>query len=384
MGTLFAVYDWLDTQMGVRWLWPGELGTVVLRKSTLSCGPTCDVKGSSPFLHTRLRIGAYLGKKQMDLTREEFDRFVYDTNVWLRRHRFGRVLDLNYPHAYEAYWRRFGTEHPEYFALRPDGQRAPVSEDTPHLVQMCVSSRGLHKQIITDWLRARRPDKPWINGAENDRTEKDPSCGCEACRAWDAKDAESRQRDAGFPRPLAGLHSDRYAKFWLALQAEARKHDPDATVIGYAYSDYLLPPLETSLNDHIVVGIVPTSRFPLSQGGRDDFRNLWNGWAKTGARLYLRPNYFLQGYCLPFIFAKDFAEQFQFAWQHQMVATDFDSLTGMWGVQGPNLYMLGRIHERPDMASDAILSEYYSGFGPAAGRCPQLLRVLGTGVSTEG
>ena len=33
MGTLFAVYDFLNTQLGVRWLWPGESGTYVRRRS---------------------------------------------------------------------------------------------------------------------------------------------------------------------------------------------------------------------------------------------------------------------------------------------------------------------------------------------------------------
>lgn len=35
VGTLFAVYEFLDKHLGVRWVWPGELGTVVPRHSDI-------------------------------------------------------------------------------------------------------------------------------------------------------------------------------------------------------------------------------------------------------------------------------------------------------------------------------------------------------------
>lgn len=38
MGTLFAVYEFLERQVGVRWLWPGELGEFIPRQETLSSG----------------------------------------------------------------------------------------------------------------------------------------------------------------------------------------------------------------------------------------------------------------------------------------------------------------------------------------------------------
>jgi hypothetical protein len=49
-----------------------------------------------------------------------------------------------------------------------------------------------------------------------------------------------------------------------------------------------------------------------------------------------------------------------------MAGTDFDSLQGQWAAQGPNLYLLARIHVRPEMPVDDLLGEYYQAFGPAA------------------
>ena len=35
-GTLFGVYEWLQRDLGVRWLWPGELGTFVPRTESVA------------------------------------------------------------------------------------------------------------------------------------------------------------------------------------------------------------------------------------------------------------------------------------------------------------------------------------------------------------
>ena len=104
--------------------------------------------------------------------------------------------------------------------------------------------------------------------------------------------------------------------------------------------------------------------FPLSPADKDIFSKLWDGWKKTGARLILRPNYFLGGYCMPYIFAEEFGKEFKYALLgNDLIGTDFDSLTSMWSTQGPNLYMLGRLHARPDLTINQVMDEYYSAFG---------------------
>jgi hypothetical protein len=376
MGSLFAVYDWLENHVGVKWLWPGEAGTVVRPSKVLLAGLAGQKKVVPSLIHSRPRLNVWKG---MDPNLK--DPFIYDTSVWLRRQRFARGTSFEYGHAYTQYWERFGATHPEYFALRPDGVRAPANPKRTDLVQMCVSndglpsSEGLHQQIIADWLEKRKttPSLPWINGAENDKTNSDPSCTCEHCRAWDPPNAplleNQAERKAAIgdtsDRPMVSL-SDRYAKFWLALQKEGEKHDPNATVLGYAYADYREPPVATKLNDRIIVAIVAPGAFPLSAQEVDDFKKLWNGWAATGARLYWRPNFFLTGYCMPYIFAREFGETYKFVASHNMIADDYDSLLSMWGVQGPNYYMMGRLNADPTLNVEDVLNDYYAGFGPAA------------------
>lgn len=378
MGTLFAAYEWLDTQAGVKWLWPGETGIYIPKTDSLG-GGSLDLTKNTPFIHTKLRYGGgpLLGQSKGIVDPDARSKFMRDTAVFLRRHGFARPVSFEYGHAYEKYWDRFGKTHPEWFAMRSDGIRAPIDAATS-LVQMCVSNPGLHKQIVADWLntKAANPDFIWINGAENDRRDEDKCCSCKDCRAWDPKNpqilneesvnlVESDKAKAQKKMPSISL-SDRYAKFWLALQAEGKKHDPNATVVGYAYGEYSEPPLETKLNKNIIVWIVPNYRFPLTPQDKEHFKKIWDGWNKTGARLVLRPNYFWEGACVPYIFAHQFGDEFKYAYDNGLVGTDFDSLTSMWGTQGTNLYMLARIHDKPEIGVSKILDEYYSGFGAAA------------------
>ncbi|MBP8955151.1 MAG: hypothetical protein KBI47_22365 [Armatimonadetes bacterium] len=56
-GTFYGVCEFLDRFLGVRWLWPGELGTYVPRKSTLTVDADLDVTKGPAFAQRRYRIG---------------------------------------------------------------------------------------------------------------------------------------------------------------------------------------------------------------------------------------------------------------------------------------------------------------------------------------
>lgn len=351
VGTLFAVYEFLDKQLGVRWLWPGRLGEVIPKQKSLRV-TGWNQTYAPKLLHSRLR-DYYTQRGPGWSSPAAADRYFYEQAIWLRRQRFAQGQDLDYGHAFHEYWKRFGKTHPEFFALRPNGKREPGR--SPHLVQMCVSQRALWKRIVDDWkANANNTDispRDWINGAENDSA-GDPACTCKSCRAWDVSGTDSL--------------SDRYARFWLELQRMGSNVSPNATVIGYAYGTYSDPPRAVRLNKRIVVAIVPDFYFPWTDEARERFRAQWKGWTGTaGARAYLRPNYFHFGHNMPIFIARKFGEDFGFAWKRGMLATDFDMVPGQWSTQGPALYVLGRIHHKGDWSVDKILDEYYGGFGAA-------------------
>lgn len=376
-GTLFGVYDFLEKELGVRWLWPGELGEHIPRTTTLTIGGWNETV-LPKLQHSRLR--AVDKRSHWPNGKARHNYYVRLLPQWLRRQRFSEAISLEYGHAFGKYWQRFGKTNPEFFALKPNGKREPSG--APVLVQMCVSNPDFHDQVIDDWLvrrkkwNADRMGPRMVNGCENDKRAVDPSCTCDACRAWDPANARTLTGDnvdlidsEKKSKTVRARHSlsDRYARYYLALQEKARKHDPDARVFSLAYADYFLPPTETTLNKNILTGITfgGGAFFPRNKAKLDESVKVWDGWKRTGASLFFRPNFTLAGGNFPIYYAGELGKLFSHCYKNGMIATDFDSLTGQWAVQGPTLYVLARIHEHPDWSTKRILAEYYSGFGPA-------------------
>ena len=376
-GTLFGVYELLDTEMQVRWLWPGKMGEVIPKRSTIRIAEQ-DRAVTLPLAQTRIRAhGPVSTNLEGWAKRSVHDRFLEDQQIWLRRHRFSWDGSLDIAHAFTHHWGRLGKSHPEYFNMLPDGTRRP---DPYHvsgmgtLISMCVSNPALWQQIVDDHGAGR-----YIDVSENDTSGK---CVCQRCLAWDvpvplpdniawnervdyAKKA-FLEGDASWWRYLGSV-SDRYNRFCLAVQKLAEQDNPDAVVLGLIYANYSKPPVEVKLNKRVILAFCPPVAYPWTDATRKKMRDYWDGWAATGAGLLLRPNFMLDGHCMPIYFAHKYGQEFSRAFRHGMVATDFDSLTGQYAAQGHNLYMLARLHRYPDRLAAQVLDEYNQAFGPAEG-----------------
>ena len=370
-GTLFGVYEWLERDLGVRWMWPGELGTYVPRARTVTARPA-DERISPRFFQRHVRHGLGFGDKlenpALGFTPKAAEQYARDQTVFLRRHRMGRGQRLTYGHAFTDWWEKYGKEHPEWFQL-VNGKRGPTKPGARY--SMCVSDPGLHRKIVALWKEKGGADprtgNRFINVVENDFL---GSCECKNCLAWDGPQPPDKDKyyAPNFKVYGARFVSDRYARFERAVQELAAKERPDATVVGYVYFNYFQAPTsDVKLNENVLLGYCPSAGwYPRADDEHAWYKRQWKGWRDTGANLFARTNYFLDGYGMPFIFAHQFADDFQNQVRNGMVGTDFDSLTGQWATQGPNLYLLMRLHTRPDADPDALLGEYYSGFGPAA------------------
>ncbi|MGV3663514.1 MAG: DUF4838 domain-containing protein [Prosthecobacter sp.] len=368
-GTLWGVYEWLDRALGARWLWPGELGTHVPKTTTIVAKDGDEII-TPRFLQRRLRTGLGFTSEHpaLGFTTDAFNQFSAEQAVFLRRHRMGRTYPVGYGHAFVDWWEKDGKAHPEWFQLRENGKRGPTKP--AGRFSMCVSNPELQREIVARWAAKRPPDAQTpgvINACENDIL---GLCACENCRALDGPAPADHLKFYPATSKMAGSRfvSDRYAHFWLGVQQHAAKTHPDATVVGYAYFNYFQAPVSgIKLNPNILIGYCPSAGwFPRSEEEHAWMKQQWTGWRDTGARLFMRTNHLLDGYCMPFIFARQFADEFHHAMEHGMVATDYDSLTGHWATQGPNLYIATRLHVRPEASADEVLAEYYSAFGAAS------------------
>jgi uncharacterized protein DUF4838 len=383
-GTLFGVYEFIERVLGVRWLWPDELGTYVPKTDTVEIWSVSET--SAPALtfrslawgrmHGIAEGGRTLGEEDVRLgfSQEVALRYSKALRVMLRRHRMGG-MDAKPPtgHAFSGWWKRHGQEHPEWFALRRDGERGHADKDYAH-VPMCVSNEELQDFIVEQWdgksvLLLGPVDSPG-------------RCTCAECRAWDGPQPETPpwfakrvyETDHRAQDLFSGATSDRYAHFWKIIQQKAAKRNPHVLVsASFIYeNEFPAPVKDIQLNKNIYGEFVqwqdPHLRwFPMPDEAFEWIKEQWLGWRETGIRMGYRPNYLHDGYVMPHFDTRQSGEFFKFAYDHRMEGARFDSLTGQWATQGLRLYMHLRLMAKPEMEVEAIRDEYFSAFGPAAG-----------------
>ena len=374
-GTLFGVYELLERFAGVRWLWPGKLGTYVPRTHTLAI-PGELYETVKPRLAFRtFRWGAV--QRQAESYAPDLERLAFshaglrayrdDLAVYLRRHRLGRTTPKPPTgHAFSGWWKRLGKDHPEWFALNKEGTRGPLSgagEWGRTHVPVCVSNPELHRYIV---------EEAWDGGDYLPLGEVDERffCQCDACRAWDGPQP-AEYPDFAKEDYEPQLVSDRYARFWLTVQAMAARKNPKVKVTTFLYWNNFPAPLGgVRLDGKVYAEFVPwtgeVAYFPMSEAAEAWLREQWLGWQNAGAILGYRPNYFHGGYVMPYLSTRQAGRFFKFAYEHGMVGADFDSLYGHWAVKGPMLYLHMRLLWNPELDVETVRKEYFAAFGPAA------------------
>jgi hypothetical protein len=366
-GTLFAVYNFLEKELGVHWIEPGDDGIYYIPSVNIVLKATSD-SWLSPFTLARgFRVTSFglrsywpseekIVPAEFQLNPDQANAKIMDTRLWLKRMRMGnRGPKLQLGHAFTSWWEKYGKTHPEYFALNGNGVRAPLGRIAR--VKMCPSNPELAKQIVEDWYAAKQAGMAGdiFSICENDGDGRGMAefCHCDSCKALD------------FLKPgeeFGANLTDRYVYLSNKVIALARKYDPNASPSTYAYGDYLAPPREIKVDSGVVLGFVPLFN--------DDFNftnGIYEGWRKmNGRRIVLRTNDLYVEFGLPLGTEKRVYEHFQLAVKNGAAGTDWDQCLGFWtGIAGLNYYVLAKGHVDPTRSFDYWEDEFASMYGKA-------------------
>lgn len=398
-GTLFGVYELLVRNLGVRWVWPGELGTYVPRAATLRV-PSIDLR-TQPKLAMREFYwdrAAKFGKPEPGTfsTEAAWTAFRDSQRVYERRHCQGLSEPTFRPgHFFQWWWTFFGEEHPEWFAMDGYGKRGmwgdAQREDKANMPKqehqyresrpLCPSNSALPKFIVeNDWgtLWAKGIPGPWYSQDYNrwfgrahiDLAESDniDFCQCPECKALDVTPPSGYDLSEYWGRPNT---SDRYAVFWKRVHDLAAKRNPDVRITTFLYWQTFQAPLgNVKLNRNIIGEFCPwTGRMmwmPMPEKSLESMKQHWLGWKRTGMTMRFRPNYMHGCNILPFFSIRQAGEFLKFTVREGSQGCYYDSLYGHYGVQALNLYLHMRLMADPDLEVDAVRAEFCSAFGPAA------------------
>lgn len=381
-GTLWATYVLLEQVLGVRWLWPGELGTVIPHRQTVTVPGDLDISHTPTLAQRGIRNIGYSDRVQRGLdelrfSRQQFEAFQADNAAWFDRQRIGGSFEGRYGHAYGDYWARYGAAHPAWFALQPDGSRDQSL--SPQRARLCVSNQSLIEHIAREKIAElkARPDLECVSISPNDGGPL-TFCTCLNCEAWDNSHGpmvEIWWPDGGRKQHVA--LSDRYVKFYSAVARLVAQQCPDRYLSGYAYGPYRRAPAPTSarLAPNIIIGFVGLG-YVNRQRYEDDL-NDWEGWSRQAARMIWRPNLLDNGTGFPVNYASRLGHDVTRLTATGLKVTDFDCCYHHWALQGLSYYVLAQMLWNPQAEPDEIIADYCTaGWGPAAAQVAQYFEAL--------
>ncbi|MDD5706173.1 MAG: DUF4838 domain-containing protein [Kiritimatiellae bacterium] len=266
-GLSYAVSDFLEHEVGIRFYMPGAIGTHIPKHSTLEI----------PALE-RMEQPAYLERAiagQID-----------PGLVWTRRvrvHDHGATR-LHFHHQLGTYFpmEKYGQTHPEYFALHSGSRDVPKTKEKELYAQYCLSNPEVIR-IAVEHINGQfdqHPDQESISISMNDGAS---FCECERCVAQGSRGVVKTLND-----------SDYWFGFVNAVAAEVKKKHPKRLIGAFAYGPAsVLPQKLDRLEDSVVVCLVQGQRdrdYDPAVKAEDDAR--LQGWSKFAKRLVVYDHLF--------------------------------------------------------------------------------------------
>ncbi|NWG75716.1 MAG: DUF4838 domain-containing protein, partial [Rubrivivax sp.] len=260
-GTLYAVYTFLEDQVGIRW-WSSTEQTIPARP-TLEIGPLNQTY--APPL--RVREAFY----------RDAQEGVFSARLKLNGH-FHRV-----PAEYGGHYEILGWCHTfyqllppdRYFAEHPDWYSELNGRRTANGGQLCLTNAEMRAELVRQalgWIE-KNPAAGMISIAQNDWH---GACQCAACQAIVREE---------------GSESGPLIRFVNAVAEEIEKHYPDFLIETLAYAYTRSAPRVTRPRDNVVVRLCSIEcswSQTLAEGAQNrPFRRDLEAWSAVAPKLYI-------------------------------------------------------------------------------------------------
>ena len=259
-GTLYAVYTFLEDQLGCRW-WSSKVSTIP-KNPTLRVGPL-NVR-YVPVLEFREAFwfdafdGDWAVRNKCNGHAHRLDakrggRHIYEGHV----HTFYRLIQPD----------KYFKDHPEWFS-EINGKR------THKRGQLCLTNEAMRRELVKN-LKARLRENPTATIASVSQNDWRGNCQCSRCAAI--------EKEEGSP---AGL----MLRFVNAVAADIEEEFPHVAVSTLAYQYTRKPPEYVKPRHNVIVrlcSIECSFSKPLADERNKAFRDDIVGWSEICNRLYV-------------------------------------------------------------------------------------------------
>ncbi|TWU28776.1 DUF4838 domain-containing protein [Novipirellula artificiosorum] len=361
-GTLYAVYSFLEDQVGCRWWTPTE--DEIPHRPTLSIPPLSITY--SPKLKSREAYYRDAFEAKFS-ARQKLNGHSARTGPSLG----GNIRFTDFVHTFFPFLppKVYFDQHPEWYSLI-DGKR--VHEKA----QLCLTNDEMQAEMTRVVLErlAKNPGAKLISISQNDC--RGP-CQCENCQA--VVDEEGSQ--AG---PLL--------RFVNAISAVVEKEFPDVWVETLAYQYTRAAPLKVRPRSNVVVRLCSIECSfveTLGEGEQNEpFRKDIEAWSKITPQLFVWDyvtNF--SNYLVPHPNLRVLAPNVRFFVDHSVVGLfeQGDSQSGIGDFVRLRAWLLAHLMWNPDQDEEALIDEFLRGYyGPAAPHLRDYLNLINDAGERDG
>ena len=347
-GTLYGVSEFLRRFGKVRWLWPGELGTVAPKSPSFTVPDDLNLS-SAPDFKIRALWLTYRNPKPIRM----------EHGLWQRHTGQGSSISGGAGHAYTRLLggNKWFKTHPEYYA-KVKGKRRAFYGRGLRAGQVCTSNPAVVR-ICAESATKRTGDI--VSIAPNDGS---GFCECEKCRALDVPTNLIRWRGKDIP-----ALTDRVFTFANAVAAAVRRKHPGKLCGHYCYTFFKKPPARlTDLEDNILLYFAQGCHWFRDPELKKTYRGYISRWAKFGNPMVSREYYgLIYWHGMPNVHTRLIEEDIKYLKARGFIGMNSEMCRD-FATHGPNYYLAARLLWDTRRTRREILDDYYrSGFGPAAG-----------------
>lgn len=360
-GTLYAVYTFLEENIGCRW-WSSKASTIPIK-------PT-------------LRIGRLNVRYVPPLEYREtfwFDAFNGDWAVRNKSNGNSERLDAKRggKHTYQGFVHTFFpliqpekyfADHPEWFS-EIDGKR--IHERA----QLCLTNEEMRTELVKN-LRERLRNNPAATIASVSQNDWHGNCQCSKCAAI--------EKEEGSP---AGL----MLRFVNAVAEDIEEEFPNIAISTLAYQYTRKPPKITKPRPNVIVRLCSIECSfcrPLSDERNKKFRDDIVGWSKICNRLYIwdyTTNF--RHYIMPHPNLRVLGPNVKFFVNHSVKGLFEQGAYTSSGAEMAELraWVLARLLWNPKLDGQELINEFIAGYyGPAGPHIKDYLKITHDAVEASG
>ncbi|OGV52855.1 MAG: hypothetical protein A2017_16965 [Lentisphaerae bacterium GWF2_44_16] len=331
-GTLFGVYDFLEKELGIAWIWPGKSGEDVPAVKELH------IKSFSRIDFPKYCIRSVMINEGAEL------------KYWLKKMKLSWVPGAWFGHSWDSYVFKTGMdkEHPEWLALRNGERRKPHcctanKEFRDYMVDRCLNSPGNKGKSIVS-----------ISPSDGYGF-----CECEKCHALDPQGTDYK---TSIPN-LSNRHWD-YANY---IAREVKKKNPDLNIGMFAYTAYAKPPTNIDkFEDNLYISFTFSAGYFVKPEMKEDIYKRIDEWKSKGIKIvgreYWGMHYWLE---LPYVFTAQIKDSMPYLYKRGLVAM-YGEAHSNFATQGPVYYLVAHMMWDPETNADKVMERYYKAFGPAS------------------